>query len=118
MVKFWQKKKRIFNYRLSRARRYVESSFGILSNKWQVFHKAINVNVDFAKNIIKTCCILHNFVRSRDGYNLQDALSVQGLIDARNSNSGSSRAPIQIRNTLADYFVSDAGSVPWQQHFI
>nr|CAI5850903.1 unnamed protein product [Callosobruchus analis] len=42
--KVLSEKKRIFNYRLSRARRNVESAFGILSNKWKLFHKAINVD--------------------------------------------------------------------------
>jgi len=60
--------KKIFNYRLSRARRYIECTFGILSNKWRTFHRPLNVKLDLAQNIIKACCILHNFVRVRDGY--------------------------------------------------
>lgn len=31
--------KKVFNYRLSRARRYVECAFGIMSNKWRIFSK-------------------------------------------------------------------------------
>lgn len=55
--------KKIFNYRLSRARRYVECAFGILSNKWRIFHRPLNVSQEFAISIVKAACILHNFVR-------------------------------------------------------
>lgn len=51
------RKKRVFNYRLCRARRYVESSFGILANKWRILHRPLNVSVDFAVNIVKACYI-------------------------------------------------------------
>lgn len=50
--------KRIFNYRLSRARRFVECAFGILSNKWRIFHRPLNVSTDFATDIVKACCVL------------------------------------------------------------
>ncbi|CAL1299096.1 unnamed protein product [Larinioides sclopetarius] len=114
-------KKRIFNYRLSRARRNVESAFGILSNKWKIFHKAINVNLDLAKLIVKTCCSLHNFVRDRDGFSIQDAMSIEELIDISQDNlciSRGTKQSIRARNNLTDYFVSDAGRVPWQMNYI
>ena len=45
-------KKRVFNYRLSRARRFVECSFGILANKWRVFHTSIQLEHDFVEDIV------------------------------------------------------------------
>lgn len=56
--------KKIFNYRLSRARRFVDA-FGTLSNKWRIFHSSIIINPQSAKHIIKAVCVLHNFVRRR-----------------------------------------------------
>ncbi|XP_029347694.1 protein ALP1-like [Acyrthosiphon pisum] len=72
-------KKRIFNYRLSRARRYVECAFGILSNKWRIFHRPLNVNTELAVNITNACCVLHNFVRERNGIDFKDSLTVEGF---------------------------------------
>lgn len=66
-------KKKIFNYRLSRARRYVECAFGILSNKWRIFHRPMNVSTDFAVDIVKASCILHNIVPEKDGLNFDES---------------------------------------------
>ncbi|KAJ8875466.1 hypothetical protein PR048_023361 [Dryococelus australis] len=33
------KKERIFNYRLSTARKLVESAFGLFMKKWSIFHR-------------------------------------------------------------------------------
>lgn len=56
-------KKNVFNYRLSRARHFIECTFGILSKKWRIFHRPLNVSEEFADDIIKSCIILHNFIR-------------------------------------------------------
>jgi len=64
-------KQRIFNYRLCRARGYVECSFGILSNKWRILHTALNVSKEFSKDIVKACVLLHNLVRS-NGYRSEE----------------------------------------------
>lgn len=110
--------RRIFNYRLSRARRNVECAFGILSNKWKIFNKPINGNLDLSILVVKTCCALHNFIRTRDGFNVEDVMTIEGLIEIERDFSRPPNQSIQIRNKLADYFVSDVGSVPWQTNYI
>lgn len=107
--------KRVFNYRLSRARRYVECSFGILSNKWRIFHRPIDVSIDFAVDIVKCCCVLHNFVRDRDGLNLDDSLTICGFEDSAEKDTVSINKSInRFREAMTNYFVSDSGKLPWQ----
>lgn len=91
-------------------------TFGILSNKWRIFHRAINVNMDLAIDIVKCCCILHNYVRTRDGFKLKDTLSTQGFFDAplAEATAQGGRRLNNIRNIFADYFISDLGKLPWQ----
>ena len=54
---------RIFNYRLSRARRTIENAFGILSAKWRVFRRPIRENVDLVETITKATVCLHKYLR-------------------------------------------------------
>lgn len=50
--------KQNFNTRLSMARRYIESTFGILASKWCIFHRPIGVNLDMTESIIKAACVI------------------------------------------------------------
>lgn len=108
-------KKRIFNYRLTLARRHVECTFGILTNKWRILHRALDTSVAFADDILTACCVPHNFVRERDGFQLE--LNIVGLED---TNLGvervvGTRANVHIiRDTFADYFISNIGELSWQ----
>ena len=54
----------------------MECAFGIVFNKWSVFHCAIDVCPDFYEVRVKTCCLhaLHNFFLKRDGFQFQDTL--------------------------------------------
>lgn len=110
-------KQRIFNYRLHRARRYVECAFGILSNKWRIFHRAINVSKPFAKNIIKACCILHNMIREKDGFRTEDLIissgsKLQNLF--RRKAVSTNKTGHGVRTCFANYFVNKDGQLPWQ----
>jgi len=61
------------------ARRFIEGTFGISSNKCKLFHRSLNVSVDSAQNIGKAHVILHNFVGKRDGFRLEDKFICKGL---------------------------------------
>jgi hypothetical protein len=65
--------KRVFNYRLSRARRFIERSFGILTNN-ENFTPTTKCQHRYGRHIVKPCVVLHNFVRVRDGNSHQDTL--------------------------------------------
>lgn len=102
-----------FNTRLSRARRFIECTFGILSNKWRIFHRPMNVNVQLAVGITKACCVLHNYIRERDGYKFEDTLSVTGFVN--NSNCETPRATGRgsyYRDLFAEFFMSE-GRLEW-----
>ena len=66
----------------------MECAFGILSNKWRIFQRPLNISPDFAVDIVKACVVLHNFVRERDCYKFEDALTVTGLEDGGQSVRG------------------------------
>lgn len=104
-------KKRIFNYRQAVARRLVECTFGILSNKWRIFHRPMDVNIEFCDTIVMACCILHNYVRQKDGIQFTDTAYDCPL---QSISSASEISSANIRNYFASYFISPQGSVPWQ----
>jgi len=58
--------KKIFNYRLSRARRVIENAFGILSTRWRIFSRPIVAKVENATRIMQAACVLHNFLQRAD----------------------------------------------------
>lgn len=57
---------KIFNYRLSRARRIIENSFGILVAKWRIFKTPINADVYLVESITESCVCLHNWLRNKN----------------------------------------------------
>lgn len=120
---------KIFNYRLSRARRVVENAFGILANKFQVFQREIHLPVEKIEILTFAACALHNFIRTEEGIEAN-------LIDIENTNSvqihsGSWRNKVLItglqktignrsgeegrtvRDKYTTYF-NTVGSLPWQ----
>lgn len=60
------KEKGIFNYRLSRVRRMVECTFGILSSQWRIYKRPINTSIETAESIVKATIVLHNFLRQNE----------------------------------------------------
>lgn len=93
----------------------MECTFGILTNKWRILHRPINLEPDYAVDIVKACVVLHNFVRDRDGYQLEDTFTVTGLYDVASEETVRGGIPANnVRNILSDYFLTPVGSVKWQ----
>ncbi|KAJ8883682.1 hypothetical protein PR048_015536 [Dryococelus australis] len=60
-------RKRVFNYRLSRGRKSIGCTFGMMASKFAVLSTPISSkNVATANNIIHAVCVLRNFIRTRE----------------------------------------------------
>ena len=55
---------RVFNYRLSRARRVVENAFGILAARFRILLREMAHEYNTAIDITLACCALHNMLRT------------------------------------------------------
>lgn len=113
--------KRIFNYRLSRARRIVENTFGILTQKFRIYNRRINqANPENVDNIVLATCILHNFIKYFNPNTTHDYEGNQphtsSLLETVQPQSGNATAgAFHVREVFKNYFISEAGSVPWQE---
>ena len=125
-------KERVFNYRLSRARRIVENAFGILASRFRILLNIINLDPRKASIVTLATCHLHNFLRKENS-----AAYLTGSVDFENIStgeiqSGSWRSDAQhlcelqptcarnpsnnakeIRRKFTDYFNGE-GAVTWQ----
>lgn len=115
--------KRIFNYRLSRARRVVENTFGQLTSKFRIYNRRIHALPKNVDNIILSTCILHNFIKKYDKETLfaevastNETLAAYDDLPAVGLNA--SREAFHVRDTFKSYFISQAGAVPWQNNRI
>lgn len=123
---------RIFNYRLSRARRVVENTFGILSSVFRVLRKPMLLEPEKAQLVVMTIIHLHNYLRrySSNVYTSQELLDSEedGVLTEgswRNDVNMTSMLPLQrvprrssvylqtVRDEIADYCIKE-GAVPWQ----
>lgn len=127
--------KRIFNYRLSRARNCVENAFGLISARFRVLQSAIHLAPEKATYIVLAICILHNFLRKRGGSYISSSTfdrednnhilqngewrdtnsQLEGLQPPRNASI--SRLAKMNREQYKDFF-NNEGSVEWQDNIL
>ncbi|KAM3921244.1 uncharacterized protein RB166_010652 [Leptodactylus fuscus] len=60
------KERKIFNYRLSRARQVAENAFGVMGHRFRIFHTAINLLPEKIDKVVLACCVLHNYLLRHD----------------------------------------------------
>ena len=140
--KHLKEEERIFNYRLSRARRVIENTFGILSTRWRIFRRPIVGQPEKAIAITKAACCLHNYLQAKNkalvadeqyycppGYtdhedrrgNISNGRwrsSAQNQSCLRpigrvSSNTYTKKAAL-VREKYKNYFLSSRGQLPWQ----
>jgi hypothetical protein len=91
-----------------------ECAFGILASKWRIFYLPIDVGVEFCDSIVKACCVLHNYVRQKDGIHFMDTVDECPLERIPPYGVRGNLSRINIRDCFASYFTSPQGALPGQ----
>lgn len=111
----------IYNYRLSRARRMVESTFGLMAGRFRLLRTTIELSEENIKLCVLAICVLHNWLMTVDPNNAEIEISPLDRTDF------SSELPIEenisteaknVRENFKRYFNSPSGSVSWQDEMI
>lgn len=116
---------RIFNYRLSRARRVVENCFGILVARFGVFQSAISVNIKHVDVIILACCYLHNYLSKKKAEYISEYQGDPGECSERDTVERlrqtdmvlQSAEGTDIRQKFTNYFTNE-GRVSFQEDML
>lgn len=130
------REKKTYNYRVSRARRFVENALGILSSRFRIYKTQINIEPKSIEKVVMASCALHYFLMSVslnsyssaecfDHENREDGIITPALNSIysnmepllRRSSENNPTASKNIRNQYVHYF-NNEGSVPWQDNFI
>lgn len=121
------KRKTVFNYRLSRARRVSENAFGLLSQVFRVFYTHIAISPDVCDNLIFAACCLHNLLREayleKNGhphyeYHSNEQTSKTNTLQNFCRTGGfQNKDGFQIREGFMTFF-NEEGAVNWQDNQI
>jgi len=114
--------KAIFNYRLSRARRTTENTFGILCQSFRVFFTPINILPETIDDLVMAACIIHNLLRDErtnysTNYSNENDINMElpkNMMPFNAVGGNSSNEAFRVRESFKNYFNSGAGSVSWQ----
>lgn len=108
--------KKIFNERLSRARKVVEDAFGQLSQKFRVYQRRLKSLPENADKIIFTTCILHNFIKSDNDNQFASSVSEQlprHITNISNQGGSAPQVAFEVREKFKQFFNSPAGQIHW-----
>lgn len=126
---------RIYNYRLSRARRVIENTFGLAASVWRILRKPIIADLTTVESIVQAVVCLHNYLLKTDDNaffhplmvdsETQDGKIIEGSWRREVPDIGllrnleplncadTSRLATVTRENFRDFFVHE-GAVPWQ----
>ena len=116
--------KRIFNYRLFRARRISENAFALLATRWRIYQRRLGLHPENLNKVIKATVILHNMLQrcSRDELPVPPRESDSESASFQNIEPQPPRRPsnyaMEVRDKFKEYFSSQSGSVPWQNGIV
>jgi len=132
--------KRIYNYRLARARNVVENAFGLIANRFRILLTSINLNTYNINYIVLAICTIHNFLMKNSSSYIKQTSFDSENVETHEIDPGTWRQEINnINETIASLqtnsvknsstiskinrdeylkFFNEKGKISWQDEMI